>query len=119
MGEPAHAVVPRRPPHVARRPSPVLFQISQKERPRSIPRIDLLRGIVSLEGLRIHAAAERVAAAGEANRRILVDLRFGERRLQRSKGVDRLLILAEVHVAVIRRDVNENRDFQVLYMEDR
>ena len=76
-------------------------------------------GSLALERFRIHAAAERVAAAARDPRRILVDLRLGERRLECAKRVDHLLVFAEIHVAIVRRDVNENRDFQVLYVEDR
>ena len=60
-----------------------------------------------------------MAAAGWANRRILIDLRLGEIWLERAERVDHLLILAEVDVAIIGRDVHEHRNFQVLYMEDR
>src|SRR6478672_5536903 len=85
-----------------------------EEHPRPIPRVDLRRRIDALEGLWIDAAAERVAYRRAPGRGIDVDLRLGEIRLQGAQLPDQLLIFHIIDVLIVRRDVDENRDVEIL-----
>src|SRR5690348_15645391 len=69
-------------------------QIPLEKRPGALPGIDLLGRVVTLEGLRIDAPAEGMAAARRSGsiRRIDVDLGLGEIGLQRPQRIDHLLI---------------------------
>src|SRR5206468_3748462 len=78
----------------------VRTQMPLEKRPRAVPRIALLGGVLALERLMIHATAERVPASRRADRRIHIDLRLREIGLARPERVDHLLILDEVHVRV-------------------
>src|SRR5213075_1716696 len=69
--------------------------------------------------LRIDAPTEGMAASTRSLWWILVDLRLGQLGLERNQRVDHLLVFAEEHVAVVRRDVDEHRDLEVIDVIDR
>src|SRR6185369_13495209 len=52
------------------------IQVPIEKRPDAVPRVALFPRILRLPGLRIHTAIE-----GVASRRVVVDHRFGQRRL--------------------------------------
>src|SRR5207249_2830857 len=89
-------------------------EVPFEKRPGAIPRIALLGGIVALKCLRVHAPAERVPAADGSRSGVDVDSRLREVRLSRSQRVDDLLVLDEIHVLVVGRHVNEQRDVQLV-----
>src|SRR3954454_8735203 len=90
------------------------IQVPVQERPHAIPRIALLARVLRQPRLRIDAAVEGVAA-----RRIVVDRRLGELRLARAQRVDELHVLLEVHVLVVARHADVERNLQLVDVVER
>src|SRR5215831_10194088 len=90
------------------------IQMPVEESPHPVPRIALLARVLRLPRLRIDAAVEGVAAG-----RVVVDHRLGERRLARAQRVDELHVLFDVHVLVVPRNADVERNLQLVDVVER
>ena len=85
-----------------------------EKRPDAVPRVALFPRVLRLPGLRIDTAIESMAP-----RRIVIHHRLGQPRFTRAQRIDQLHVLLDVHVLIVLRDADVQRNLQLVHAVER